>query len=48
MCVCVCVCVADKPVSDSNVDLWEDNRVEDDLSPEEIQMVYTHTHTHTQ
>uniref|UniRef100_A0A9J7YFK8 Syntaxin-18 n=1 Tax=Cyprinus carpio carpio TaxID=630221 RepID=A0A9J7YFK8_CYPCA len=28
----------DKPVSDSNVDLWEDNRVEDDLSPEEIQM----------
>uniref|UniRef100_A0A8C2ARG4 Syntaxin-18 n=1 Tax=Cyprinus carpio TaxID=7962 RepID=A0A8C2ARG4_CYPCA len=33
-----CVCVADKPVSDSNVDLWEDNRVEDDLSPEEIQM----------
>uniref|UniRef100_A0A9J7X0B6 Syntaxin-18 n=1 Tax=Cyprinus carpio carpio TaxID=630221 RepID=A0A9J7X0B6_CYPCA len=36
--VCVCVCVADKPVSDSNVDLWEDNRVEDDLSPEEIQM----------
>ncbi|XP_016415128.1 syntaxin-18 isoform X1 [Sinocyclocheilus rhinocerous] len=29
---------SDKPVSDSNVDLWEDNRVEDDLSPEEIQM----------
>ncbi|XP_026137151.1 syntaxin-18-like [Carassius auratus] len=28
----------DKPVSDSNVDLWEDNRVEEDLSPEEIQM----------
>ncbi|XP_058653403.1 syntaxin-18 [Onychostoma macrolepis] len=28
----------DKPVSDGNVDLWEDNRVEDDLSPEEIQM----------
>ncbi|XP_043087268.1 syntaxin-18 [Puntigrus tetrazona] len=28
----------DKPVSDTNVDLWEDNRVEDDLSPEEIQM----------
>lgn len=28
----------DKPVSDSNVDLWEDNRVDDDLSPEEIQM----------
>ncbi|XP_059371342.1 syntaxin-18 isoform X2 [Carassius carassius] len=28
----------DKPVSDINVDLWEDNRVEDDLSPEEIQM----------
>ncbi|XP_016312039.1 syntaxin-18 [Sinocyclocheilus anshuiensis] len=28
----------DKLVSDSNVDLWEDNRVEDDLSPEEIQM----------
>uniref|UniRef100_A0A671KU79 Syntaxin-18 n=1 Tax=Sinocyclocheilus anshuiensis TaxID=1608454 RepID=A0A671KU79_9TELE len=36
--VSVCVCVADKLVSDSNVDLWEDNRVEDDLSPEEIQM----------
>ncbi|XP_077091635.1 syntaxin-18 isoform X2 [Siphateles boraxobius] len=29
---------SDKPVSDSNVDLWEENRVEDDLSPEEIQM----------
>uniref|UniRef100_A0A9J7ZQF6 Syntaxin-18 n=1 Tax=Cyprinus carpio carpio TaxID=630221 RepID=A0A9J7ZQF6_CYPCA len=29
---------SDKPVSDSNVDLWEDNRVDDDLSPEEIQM----------
>ncbi|XP_056625166.1 syntaxin-18 isoform X1 [Triplophysa dalaica] len=28
----------DKLVSDSNVDLWEDSRVEDDLSPEEIQM----------
>nr|XP_009305912.1 syntaxin-18 isoform X1 [Danio rerio] len=28
----------DKPVSDGNVDLWEENRVEDDLSPEEIQM----------
>ncbi|KAK7137459.1 hypothetical protein R3I94_013187 [Phoxinus phoxinus] len=29
---------SDKPVSDSNVDLWEETRVEDDLSPEEIQM----------
>ncbi|XP_059403407.1 syntaxin-18-like [Carassius carassius] len=29
---------SDKPVSDSNLDLWEDNRVDDDLSPEEIQM----------
>ncbi|CAM4618769.1 unnamed protein product [Leuciscus chuanchicus] len=29
---------SDKPVSDSNVDLWEENKVEDDLSPEEIQM----------
>ncbi|XP_052471018.1 syntaxin-18 [Carassius gibelio] len=29
---------SDKPVSDSNVDLWEDNKVDDDLSPEEIQM----------
>ncbi|XP_052010607.1 syntaxin-18 [Xyrauchen texanus] len=28
----------DKPVSERNVDLWEDNRVEDELSPEEIQM----------
>ncbi|KAK2891412.1 hypothetical protein QQF64_007473 [Cirrhinus molitorella] len=28
----------DKPVTDTNVDLWEDSRVEDDLSPEEIQM----------
>ncbi|XP_065130556.2 syntaxin-18 [Paramisgurnus dabryanus] len=28
----------EKAVSDSNVDLWEDSRVEDDLSPEEIQM----------
>ncbi|XP_055033604.1 syntaxin-18 isoform X2 [Misgurnus anguillicaudatus] len=28
----------EKAVSDGNVDLWEDSRVEDDLSPEEIQM----------
>ncbi|XP_051514447.1 syntaxin-18 [Myxocyprinus asiaticus] len=28
----------DKPVSERNVDLWEDSRVEDELSPEEIQM----------
>ncbi len=42
------MCVADKAVSDSNVDLWEDNRAEDDLSPEEIQMVHTNTQTRTQ
>ncbi|KAK9963863.1 hypothetical protein ABG768_007023 [Culter alburnus] len=29
---------SEKPVSDGHVDLWEENRVEDDLSPEEIQM----------
>ncbi|XP_036445789.1 syntaxin-18 [Colossoma macropomum] len=28
----------DKPVSDGGVELWEDSRVEDELSPEEIQM----------
>ncbi|XP_066498198.1 syntaxin-18 [Hoplias malabaricus] len=28
----------EKPVSDGNVELWEDSRVEDELSPEEIQM----------
>ncbi|XP_051715892.1 syntaxin-18 isoform X2 [Ctenopharyngodon idella] len=29
---------SEKPASDGHVDLWEENRVEDDLSPEEIQM----------
>ncbi|XP_053370057.1 syntaxin-18 isoform X3 [Clarias gariepinus] len=29
---------SEKPTSDGGVDLWEDTRVEDELSPEEIQM----------
>ncbi|KAI4899762.1 hypothetical protein NFI96_024532 [Prochilodus magdalenae] len=29
---------SEKPVSDGGVELWEDSRVEDELSPEEIQM----------
>lgn len=37
-----CVFAADKIVTevlDNNVNLWEEGRVEDELSPEEIQMV---------
>lgn len=45
MCVCIFM-VLEKPMSDSCVDLWEDSRVEDELSHEEIQMVYLHMYTH--
>ncbi|KAK1798669.1 hypothetical protein P4O66_006955 [Electrophorus voltai] len=33
-------------VSVGGVDLWEDNKVEDELSPEEIQMVHSHEPIH--
>lgn len=46
----LCVLPLDKSVSevlDNSVNLWEEGRVEDELSPEEIQMVWHFTYHYT-